>query len=168
MAQSIVAHGAADSGAKIPLRVDVNGNSYVLPAEQAIKPVSIEHIPPSTPAAAAVTAASFVDPRGYHSGRIHVKIADVTPAGDLGGNVSLIYSSDGGKTTSQQFQIASVANIGADDDQDIIIEFGDLTSDANTAGFTKLIKNLPFKVVINLTGTLTSVTVEASIHLEKY
>ncbi len=134
-----------------------------------IKTVIIDHIPANTTAATNVEASSWIALDGYTSGVIHVDIDDEGPAGDLVGTVQIKYSKDGGVTETGVFDIATIANIGANDTQDIFIEFGDLTGSADTAGFTRLIKGMPFfKVNVNFSaGTLASVDVACTVTMRK-
>ena len=129
--------------------------------------VSIEHVPAGTTPTGSLEAAIPVHKIGYHTGIISIVIDDVTPAGDLGGTFDIAYSMDG-ITFDAYETLATVANIGVDDTQTLRIEFGDLDAGSDAAGFTRLIKSMPyFKIRESMTGTLAAVTFKVDVFMEK-
>lgn len=134
------------------------------------KQVIIEHVPLGTAATDPIAGSSWINLRGFTSGRVWLKVVDGTPAGDLTGNLEVSYSHDGGVNSTEWFTVKALSNPGADDSQDIVVELSDLTASSDTAGFTKLIKNMPFaKFRLDFTaGTLAAVTVGIIVILERY
>lgn len=116
---------------------------------------TIAHIASGTTPTGSVTAGSWINRAGYDRGVIEISISDVTPAGDLGGEFQIAYSTDAGVTSSPYETLVAVSNIGADDDQTLIVDLS-------------TIKGAPyFKVKEVMTGTLTAVTFGVNVYLER-
>ena len=131
------------------------------------KSTLIIHVPAGTTPTGSLEATIPIHSLGYSIGTINIIIDDVTPAGDLGGTFDIAYSMDGVNFDPYE-TLATVANIGVDDSQSLRVEFSDLTAGADAAGFTHVVKNIPyFKIRESMTGTLAAVTFKVEVFMEK-
>jgi hypothetical protein len=129
--------------------------------------VIIEHIPAGTTPTGSLEAVVPIYRLGYSRGVIWINIQDVTPAGDLAGDFEIAYSADG-NTFSEWQTLATVANIGVDDSQDLFVEFSQYSVNADAAGFPHIVIPLPyFKIRDAMTGTLAAVTFGVTIIMER-
>lgn len=148
------------NGTMNPIRI--GGAALVTPVNQSGVEINLEdesatvvHIAAGTTPTGSVTAGSWINRTGYDRGIIAIAISDVTPVGDLGGEFQISYSMDAGVTSTAFATLVAVANIGADDDQTLIVDISTL-------------KNAPyFKVKEVMTGTLAAVTFGVNVYLER-
>lgn len=134
-----------------------------------VESVSINHIPAGTTPTGSLVPSIPVPNEGYAKGTIVIDIIDGAPAGDLGGTFDIAYTFDGGITFTNEVPLVTVANIGANDSQQFIIEFSDFdnVTGADITGFARRIKNLPFKIFEKMTGTLANVTISVTVKMER-
>ena len=149
--------------------IDNPRHVFVTNPQCGVETAIIEHIKAGTTPTGSLVPAIPVPNEGYTKGTIVIDIIDGAPAGDLAGTFDIAYTFDGGLTFTNEETLITVANIGADDSQQFIIEFSDFdnVTGADATGFAKRIKNLPFKIFEKMTGTLTNVTISVTVKLER-